>query len=260
VPSADYQFHDSYFVVAHFHYVIVGGLVLGFFAGLYYWWPKMFGVLLDEKLGKIQFWTFFIGFHLTFFVQHFLGLLGMPRRVFTYEKGVNLELGNLISSAGAFLMGISTLILIANIVISHIKARGKNVGNDPWDARTLEWAIASPAPEYNFAQTPQVRSLDALWYEKTAEDGDGKMKPAEPLGEIHMPSPSWLPIIMSFGLFVSGFGFMYREYISAAVGIAITLVCMLLRSLYDDHGFHISVEEIKKTEGITDENHAKGVV
>jgi len=255
VPSADYQFHDTYFVVAHFHYVIVGGLVLGFFAVLYYWWPKMFGTMLDERLGKIQFWTWFIGFHLTFFIQHFLGLLGMPRRVFTYEKGVGLELGNLISSAGAFLMGISTLILLYNIVITTIK--GKKAGNDPWDARTLEWAIASPAPEYNFAQTPQVRSLDALWHEKTAPDGDGKMKPAEPLGEIHMPSPSWLPILMSFGLFIAGFGFMYRHYWIGAAGIVITLICMLLRSIYDDHGFHISVDEIVKTEGIDLNNSGK---
>jgi cytochrome c oxidase subunit 1 len=251
VPSADFQFHDSYFVVAHFHYVIVGGLVLGFFAGLYYWWPKMFGTMLNETLGKIQFWTWFIGFHLTFFIQHFLGLLGMPRRVFTYEKGVGLELGNFISTLGAFLMGVSTIILLVNIVITTIK--NKRVGNDPWDARTLEWAISSPAPEYNFAQTPQVRALDALWYEKTAKDGNGKMKPAEPLGEIHMPSPSWLPILMSVGLFISGFGFMYRDYWVAAIGIIVTLVCMLLRSLYDDHGFHISVEEVKKTEGIVDD-------
>ncbi len=248
VPSADFQFHDSYFVVAHFHYVIVGGLVLGFFAGLYYWWPKMFGTMLNETLGKIQFWTFFIGFHLTFFIQHFLGLLGMPRRVFTYEKGVDMEIGNFISSIGAFLMGISTLILIYNIIITSIK--NKRVGADPWDARTLEWSISSPAPEYNFAQTPLVRGLDALWHEKTASDGNGKMKPAEPLGEIHMPSPSWLPISMSFGLFVSGFGFMYRHYEIAIIGIVITLVCMFLRSVYDDHGFHISVDEVVKTEGI----------
>lgn len=117
VPAADFQYHDTYFVVAHFHYVIVGGLVLGLFAASYYWWPKMFGRLLNETLGKIHFWTFFIGFHMTFFPQHFLGLMGMPRRVFTFQPGVGLEQGNFISTIGAFLMGIGMIVFLINIAL-----------------------------------------------------------------------------------------------------------------------------------------------
>lgn len=258
VAPADYQYHDSYFVVAHFHYVIVGGLVLGIFAGLHYWWPKMFGRMLSEKLGQLTFWTFFIGFHMTFFVQHFLGLLGMQRRVWQYLDGMGFNNLNLISTIGSFLMGIGTIIFIINIIVTARKP--KDCGNDPWeDGRTLEWTIPSPAPEYNFAQTPLVRGYDAWWKEKM--DGNTEMTPVEPIGPIHMPSPSILPLIMGFGLFVTGFGFMYSPdwgklgfiTVGHAVGIAgllITFGCMLVRSLKDDHGFHIETDEILKDQGV----------
>lgn len=246
VPPADFQFHDSYFVVAHFHYVIVGGIAFGLFSGLYYWWPKMFGRTLNETLGKWMFWLFFIGFHLTFFIQHFLGLIGMPRRVFTYlGEDVNPGWGwmNMLSTIGAFLMAIATILLLINIVITW--AKPKTASADPWDGRTLEWTISSPAPEYNFAQTPLVRGLDAFWKEKMA--GNNKMTPAEPLGPIHMPSPSILPFFMSVGLFIAALGFMYNEelnsYLVAIGGLAITFICMFLRSVYDDHGFHIDPTE-----------------
>lgn len=242
VPPADYQYHDTYFVVAHFHYVIVGGLVFGLFAGLYYWWPKMFGKLLNETLGKWNFWTFFIGFHLTFFPQHFLGLMGMPRRVFTYLAGQGLELGNFISTIGVFGMTIGTILFLVNCVVT---ANSKQKAPaDPWDGRTLEWAIPSPPPEYNFAQTPLVRGLDALWVEKMA--GNKGYVPAEPLGSIHMPGPSFLPFLMSVGLFVAGYGFMFHQYLVVGIGLAITFGSMLARSLKDDPGYHIDPEEIEE--------------
>ncbi|MFC0390221.1 cytochrome c oxidase subunit I [Paenibacillus mendelii] len=238
---ADFQYHDSYFVVAHFHYVIVGGLVLGIFAGLFYWWPKMFGRVLNETLGKICFWLFFIGFHLTFFVQHFLGLMGMPRRIYTYLDGLGFNNMNLISTVGAILMGLGTIAFLINVVVTSMKPR--NASNDPWeDGRTLEWTIPSPAPEYNFAQTPLVRGYDAFWKEKM--EGKNAMTPAEPLGPIHMPSPSILPLIMSIGLFINGFGLMYHQYLVAGLGLAITFGCMVVRSIKDDHGFHIEPDEL----------------
>ena len=254
---ADFQYHDSYFVVAHFHYVIVGGLILGLFAGLHYWWPKMFGRMLHEGLAKLTFWTFFIGFHLTFFVQHFLGLMGMQRRIYTFQPNQDLDQMNLISTIGAILMTIGTILFVINVVVTAFKP--KNAGNDPWgDGRTLEWSIPSPAPEYNFLQTPLVRGYDALWKEKT--DGNGKMTPAEPIGSIHMPSPSILPFVMGIGLFIAGFGFMYgtdeytnefmkfvmNNYILAGFGLLITLACMFLRSVYDDHGWHIEPDELQE--------------
>lgn len=250
---ADYQYHDTYFVVAHFHYVIVGGLVLGLFAGLHYWWPKMFGRILDEKLGKIEFWTFIIGFHMTFFVQHFLGLMGMQRRIFTYLPNQGFDLLNLISTIGAFLMGVGVIVLLVNIALTARKPA--TAAGDAWeDGRTLEWAIPSPPPEYNFKQIPLVRGIDAFWKEKMA--GNKEMTPAEPEGPIHMPSATILPFVMSVGLFIAGLGFMFTKddfgnellnflfsnYIVTGIGLAITFGSMLIRSLYDDHGWHIEPE------------------
>lgn len=240
VPPADYQYHDTYFVVAHFHYVLVGGMVLAIFSGVHFWWPKIFGRMLNEGLGKVTFWIFITGFHLTFFFQHFLGLLGMPRRVWTYLPNQGYDTMNFISTLGAILMGVGTIAMFINVIITSRMPR--NAQADPWeDGRTLEWSIASPPPEYNFKQLPLVRSLDAWWREK--QDGHSSMTPAEPAGPIHMPSPSILPLIMSIGLFLAGYGFIYDHLWLEAGGILLTLVCMILRSVFDDHGYHIELEE-----------------
>jgi cytochrome c oxidase subunit 1 len=244
--AADYQYHDSYFVVAHFHYVIVGGVVFALLAGTHFYWPKIFGTMLNEFLGKITFWLFLIGFHLTFFIQHFLGLMGMPRRIFTFLPGQGLDAGNLISTVGAFLMAIATIVLLVNIVITSVK--NVKVGNDPWgDGRTLEWALPSPPPFYNFKQLPLVRGLDPYWIEKM--EGKKGMTPAEPLGDIHMPNNSFIPFMISIGLFVAAFGAMYRvDYAWGLpvliVGMLITLGSMFVRSIKDDHGYHIHKEDL----------------
>ncbi|MFG6149038.1 cytochrome c oxidase subunit I [Halobacillus sp. B23F22_1] len=245
--AADYQYHDTYFVVGHFHYVIVGGVVFGLFASLHYWWPKMFGKVLNEKLGKLAFWPFFIGFHLTFFIQHFLGLMGMPRRYWVFLEGQGLETGNIISTAGAFLMAIGTIIFLVNVVYTAVKT--EKVSGDPWDGRTLEWSIPSPPPHYNFVQTPLVRGLDPLWIEKS--EGKKGMTPAEPLGDIHMPNASILPFMMSLGLFIAGFGFIYqvddKGWLALVfIGMGITLGSMLTRSIKDDLGHHIHKADLEK--------------
>ncbi|WP_186577586.1 cytochrome c oxidase subunit I [Aquibacillus kalidii] len=249
--AADYQFHDTYFVVAHFHYVIVGGVVFGIFSGLHYWWPKMFGKILNEGLGKFTFWTFFIGFHLTFFIQHFLGLMGMPRRYWIYLENQGLDTGNAVSTAGAFLMAIGTIVFLYNVIITSVK--GEKVSGDPWDGRTLEWSIPSPPPHYNFRQTPLVRGLDPLWIEKS--EGRKGMTPAEPLGDIHMPNSSILPFVMSLGLFIASFGFIYqtsdKSWLSLVfIGMGILLGCMFIRSVKDDHGYHIHKEDLDKEAGL----------
>nr|WP_263328148.1 cytochrome c oxidase subunit I [Neobacillus sp. Marseille-Q6967] len=245
--AADYQYHDTYFVVAHFHYVIVGGVVFGIFAGIHYYWPKMFGTMLNETLGKITFWLFFIGFHMTFFIQHFLGLWGMPRRVFTYLPGQGFETSNLISSLGAVFMSLGVIVMIYNVIVTSVK--NVKVGNDPWgDGRTLEWAIPSPPPFYNFKQLPLVRGLDALWLEKM--EGKKGMTPAEPLGDIHMPNASFIPFMIALGLFVAAFGALYNMDDVAwslpviIIGLLITFASMFMRSVKDDHGFHIHKEEL----------------
>lgn len=189
---------------------------------------------------------------MTFFIQHFLGLMGMPRRIFTFLPGQGLELGNAISSAGAALMAIGTIILLANVVITTVK--NEKVGNDPWgDGRTLEWSLPSPPPFYNFKQLPLVRGLDAYWLEKM--EGKKTMTPAEPLGDIHMPNPSIIPFFISLGLFVASFGAMYhsdegKEWTLFLLigGLLITLISMLIRSLKDDMGFHIHKEDLADDE------------
>jgi cytochrome c oxidase subunit I len=244
---ADLQYHDSYFVVAHFHYVIIGGVVFAILAALHYWWPRMFGTQLDDKLGKWTFWLFFIGFHLTFFIQHFLGLIGMPRRYWTYQEGQNFELGNMISTIGAFFMGVASLILVFNIIKTLVK--NEKVSGDPWDGRTLEWSLPNPSPSYNFKQLPLVRGLDALWIEKT--QGNGKIIPAEPVNDIHMPNSSFLPFMMALGLFIAGLGFIYRVdydfgYIAIFAGLILLFGSMLVRSVKDDLGHHIHKEDLDK--------------
>jgi cytochrome c oxidase subunit 1 len=166
----DWQLSNSYFVVAHFHYVIVGGILFALFAAFYYWYPKITGRMLSESLGKLHFWLFVIGFHLTFDVMHVPGILGMPRRIYTYEPGRGWDTLNLIVSVGALVQAIAILMFVWNLVRSYWK--GANAGNDPWDAWTLEWSVSSPPPAYNFATIPVVASRRPLWDRKHPEDTD----------------------------------------------------------------------------------------
>src|SRR5713101_8165543 len=170
VAPFDWQVTDSYFVVAHFHYVLLGGLLFTLFGALYYWFPKATGKMLSETLGKWHFWLLVIGFHLTFDTLHFAGILGMPRRIYTYAPGRGWEALNLIASIGVIFQAAGVACLVWNIVRSLRK--GKPAGNDPWDAWTLEWATTSPPPEYNFAVLPEVRSSRPLWDLKHPEDPD----------------------------------------------------------------------------------------
>lgn len=179
----------------------------------------------------------------------------MPRRVYTFLPDQGWDMSNFVSTVGAFFMSAGVIALLINIVVTHMKKA--DAENDPWDGRTLEWAISSPPEEYNFKQLPLVRGLDAFWKEKMA--GNKEMTPAEPLSSIHMPSPSILPFVMSIGLFIAGLGFMYADneisngflsmlfekHIVAGIGLVITFACMFLRSVIDDHGYHIEVEELE---------------
>jgi cytochrome c oxidase subunit I len=170
VAPLDWQLGNSYFVVAHFHYVIVGGILFTAFAAFYYWFPKVTGKICSERLGKLHFWLFFIGFHFTFDFMHVPGILGMPRRIYTYEPGRGWDIWNLIVSIGVVFQAAGILIFAGNLIWSYF--RGKTSGNDPWDAWTLEWSTSSPPAAYNFAVIPSVRSRRPLWDLKHPEDPD----------------------------------------------------------------------------------------
>jgi len=168
----DWQLGSSYFVVAHFHYVIVGGILFTLFGAFYYWFPKMSGKMYSETLGKLHFWLFLIGFHLTFDFMHIPGLLGMPRRIYTYEPGRGWDTWNLIVTIGVFFQAAGILVFLGNLVWSYY--RGKAAGSDPWDAWTLEWCTNSPPPAYNFSVIPTVKSRRPLWDLKHPDDPDWK--------------------------------------------------------------------------------------
>lgn len=170
VSPWDWQLHNSYFVIAHFHYVLVGAIVFCIFGGLYYWYPKATGHLMNETLGKWHFWLFVIGFHITFDTMHFLGLLGMPRSIYTYQPDRGWNLLNLVVSIGGLIQGIAVLIFAYNFIASYWQ--GEVAGDDPWDAWTLEWATSSPPPVYNFEELPEVHSRRPLWDLKHPDDPD----------------------------------------------------------------------------------------
>jgi cytochrome c oxidase subunit 1 len=228
-PPVDLQQTDSYFVVAHFHYVLFGGSIFGLFSGFYYWWPKMTGRLLDERLGKAHFWLMLVGFNMTFFPQHYLGLIGMPRRIYTYAADLNWGFWNMVSTIGAFTIAASILIFIVNVF--KTRRSGQVAGPDPWDARTLEWSIPSPPPVYNFASIPTVHGRDELWLQKHGDGHGGAPVPkpapvtARDIAAIHMPPPSYWPILLAIALAVMLSGLLISYY-QVAIGGLLVLYCM----------------------------------
>ncbi len=218
---ADTQQTDTYYIVAHFHYVLFGGSFFVLLGGFYFWWPKIFGFMLDEKLGKWHFWLTFIGFNLTFGPMHMLGLQGMSRRIFTYSEGQGFDLWNFVATIGAYIIAISVIVFLVNCWVSYRrhKANPVNPGPDPWDARTLEWSIPSPTPEHNFDYVPQIEELDDFWHRKYGHDEQGrpvKIADAADIAQkgdaknVHLPSPSYWPIVVSAGLPFIAYGLIFN--------------------------------------------------
>ncbi len=228
VSPSDAQQQDTYYIVAHFHYVLFGGSIFAIFSGIYYWWPKFTGWLLDEKLGKISFILMFIGFNLQFGPMHWVGLNGMPRRIYTYAEDMGWEGSNLAATIGGFIIAVSVLVFLANVILS--KRNKQNSGGDPWDARTLEWSISSPPPHYNFVEIPKVNNIDDWWYRKYPEllEGNNQNFKKQKIevedssnvdeSKIHLPDLSYYPLIIGIGLTIAGLGVMYT-YALVAIGL-----------------------------------------
>jgi len=211
-PPVDLQQTDSYFVVAHLHYVLIGGSLFGLFAGAYYWWPKITGRLLGERLGRLQFWVLFAGFNLAFFPQHYLGALGMPRRIYTYPADAGWTAGNFASTIGAFGIGVSVFLFMVNAWRSL--RRGAPAPADPWDGRTLEWRTSSPPPAHDFDTIPPVYGRDSYWREKYGPrrgPAAGATPPSSGAAAgihaaVHLPAPSHWPIVVALGMVLAAVG------------------------------------------------------
>jgi cytochrome c oxidase subunit 1 len=233
MAAADTQQTDTYYIVAHFHYVVFGGIINGLFAGFYFWWPKIFGYKLNETLGKTNFWLMIIGMNLTFGPMHILGLQGMSRRYYTYSEGYGFEFWNLLVSIGAFTIALGVLIFVINIFYSKRKAAElPPVGPDPWDARSLEWMTASPTPEHNFDELIDVHGLDEFWHRKYGYDEDGNViaiATAEEVAQrgdrtdVHLPSPSYWPIVVAAGLPIIGYGLIYNLWLCVIGGLFVVM-------------------------------------
>ena len=231
ISPADTQQTDTYYIVAHFHYVIFGGSLMGMLSGFYFWWPKAFGYKLNEKLGKIGFWVLLIGFNLTFGPMHILGLQGMSRRIHSYAADSGFNLWNLVASIGAFVIAVGVLLFFWNIGVSRRRARGSPpVGPDPWDARGLEWMTASPVPTHNFDRDITVTRQDEFWHRKWSIGEDGKVTRiarAEDVAHdgsatgVHLPSPSYWPVVVALGLPLVAYGLIYNLWITGIGALVI---------------------------------------
>ncbi len=261
IVPADWQQTDTYYIVAHFHYVLFGGSIFGLFAGLYYWFPKLTGRMYNEATGKLHFWIWMLGFNLTFAPMHWLGLNGMVRRTWVYDEGLGLDSWNMAVTVGAFIIAIGLLVFMGNWIWS--KRRGPIAPMDPWDARTLEWTIPSPTPEYNFGVDPKVSALDDFWHRKYSEDDEGRpvRRPEadqlvaeledvglHPPAPIHLPNPSYYPFLVGLAFPILGYGVIYND---KAFGIPLMLLGVLvlvgsaigwgvepLEEGHDDHSDH----------------------
>jgi heme/copper-type cytochrome/quinol oxidase subunit 1 len=247
VVPFDLAVTDSYFVVAHFHYVLIGGSVMPVLAGLYFWLPKMTGRMPMPRLGKLGFWLIFVGFHVTFFPQHVLGLWGMPRRVYTYQDGLGWGALNLLSSAGAAVLAVGFVVALVDLALAL--RRGSPAPPDPWGGETLEWSVSSPPPAYNFAAFPVVASAEPLWdaddrdaLEAVTRVGDEDLLVPEHghhrtlvtsvldatgVEVVTMPRPSYWPLVLALGLLAVSAGAVARTWLVGGFGIALTVYAFL---------------------------------
>jgi cytochrome c oxidase subunit 1 len=236
VAPADTQQTDTYYIVAHFHYVIFGGAMFGFLGGFYFWWPKVFGYFLNDLWGKWHFWLTLVGFNLTFGPMHILGLQGMSRRIYTYRDGYGFNFWNMVSTVGAFLIAVSFIVFFVNIVRSKRQAASQPApGPDPWDGRSLEWSIPSPTPEHNFDDDPIITQFDDFWHRKYGEDDQGRMVRIATAEEVamvgdpsrsHLPAPSYWPLLMSLSFPLIGYGLIFNMVLTA-IGGAVLLGSMV---------------------------------
>jgi len=245
VPPADFVLHNSLFLVAHFHNVIIGGVLFGLFAGITYWYPKAFGYKLDPFWGKMSFWFWTIGFYFAFMPLYVLGLMGVTRRMSQFEEDAAMQFWFQVAAFGAFLIALGILFFIVQLVVSHRRRdQLRDTTGDPWDGRTLEWATSSPPPQYNFAFTPRVHDLDAWWQMKQHK----YRRPEEGFKAIHMPKNTAAGIILAGISTVLGFALVWHMWLLAGVSFAALLAVAIGHTFNYDRDYHIPAEEVERVE------------
>ena len=257
VPPVDFQVHNSLFLIAHFHNVIIGGVVFGYFAGLIYWWPKTFGYKLNERIGKWSFWCWLIGFYVAFMPLYVLGLMGMTRRLSHYPADTGWHIWLVVAAGGAAIIAVGIFLQFWQVFYSY-KHRNKpenRAGNDPWDARTLEWSMPSPAPFYNFAFTPKAECIDTFWEDKQKRK-NGEAAPKRAYKDIHMPSNTSMGFIISLFAGLAGFGVIWHIYWMIVIGIIGVLAGPIIRSFNTKTDYYVKAEEVEKIES----SYANGAV
>jgi cytochrome c oxidase subunit 1 len=259
ISPADTQQTDTYYIVAHFHYVIFGGIIFGLFAGLYFWWPKVFGHQLSDLIGKVNFWVMLVGFNLTFGPMHVLGLQGMARRIDSYSPGFGFEFWNMVSTIGSFLIALSIAIFVVNVIRSAMKAKGQPpCGPDPWDARSLEWLTPNPTPVHDFDEIPVVESLDEFWHRKYGTDENGRVVRVASAEEVcqdgsavgvHLPSPSFWPIVFAAGLPFIALGLIFNLWLTVPGGLLVVMAiyAWVFEPVDDPDAAHGDVSEVADT-------------
>jgi cytochrome o ubiquinol oxidase subunit 1 len=247
IPPVDFVLHNSLFLVAHFHNVIIGGVVFGCMAAITYWFPKTFGFSLDERLGKMVFWCWFIGFYLAFMPLYVLGLLGMPRRMNHFDNPVWTPY-LYVAWAGAVLIMLGIVLQIVQLVFSiRTRQLRRDLSGDPWLGRTLEWATVSPPPAYNFAVLPVVEGIDAHWAARRA----GTPVQARPIEDIEMPKRSALGFILAFLAVMGGFGMVWHIYWLGLASLVAAVGCWIQHSLNDDDETTLTAREVAACEEVS---------
>lgn len=249
VPAIDFQVHNSLFLVAHFHNVIIGGVLFGFFAGLTYWFPKIFGFKLNERLGKYAVWCWVVGFMVAFLPLYALGLMGATRRLDHYD-GEGWQALFMIAGAGVMIVALGIALQLLQLGVS-IWQRKKNLDTtgDPWNGRTLEWSVPSPAPFYNFAVTPIVSERDAFWEEKQRiANGSAPKRPV--YKDIRLPKNSFLGPVIAFFAFLIAFGLIWHMWWLAIIGLVGVVVTVIIRASDDNTEYILSADELKELDAI----------
>ena len=249
LPAVDFQTHNSLFLVAHFHNVIIGGVVFGYFAGIIYWFPKAFGFKLDEKLGKYAFWFWVSGFYIAFMPLYILGLMGVTRRLNHYSE-LSYQPYFIVAMIGAFLIAIGIAFQILQVLVS-IKNREKlrDLTGDPWDARTLEWSTSSPAPFYNFAFDPKVSQIDDYWFSKLEQQESGNKAESKLVYEdIHMPKNSAMGFLIAISTGLFGFAMVWHMLIPGIIGVVGVAGLMIAKTFNLDTDYYVKASEVEKIE------------